>query len=271
VSLASTIIAGNASSIIVSFQSSAASGAAASASAEIVTTRGISESSAPPAATVTALPFTCPDAANTNTDQVVGNLKLDYLVYCDTEIMTEDRVGAPIDTDSATSCAAQCSALNARSGQGTCQAAAFTPYTDGSPGGSCIISGKNTQYASKPGSIAVVNTGISSNGNACAAFEGTNSTSVDTSALIASITSGGVVLSTPNLITQTADGGVSETYVSANSTDAGGTVHWSWYRVSASSSFWWAVYGRPGLAHEPSFKPWCSSLLRPSRSLRFRI
>jgi hypothetical protein len=137
------------------------------------------------------------------------------------------------------------SLINARTGQDTCQAASFVAYTDGRPGGTCTLSGANPEYAESSGSVAVVHTGTYSNGNECGDLN--NSTingtrSIDTSAIIASVVSGGVAISTPGLVTESANGGVSQTYVSANSTDAQGYVHWSWYAVSASSSYWYGVY-----------------------------
>ncbi|CAO2647646.1 Nn.00g085680.m01.CDS01 [Neocucurbitaria sp. VM-36] len=196
------------------------------------------------AAVVTAIPFSCPDAADSSVDQVVGDFKLDYLVLCNTELITQDRVGKPISVDDETSCAAQCSLVNAQGGQDTCQGASFEPYTDGRLGGACTLTASEPTYVDKPGSVAVVHTGTLSNGDECNNLNSAanSSSSVDTSALVASITSAGVSISTPGLITQSVDGGVFETYVSANSTDASGYVHWSWYAVSASSSFWWAVY-----------------------------
>ncbi|KAH8723001.1 hypothetical protein GQ44DRAFT_774526 [Phaeosphaeriaceae sp. PMI808] len=175
-------------------------------------TTGSFNSSAP---VVIALPFKCPDASNKHVKQVVGGIKLDYLVYCNTQIVSEDRIGKPIDAENETACTAQCSLINTESGQDTCKAIAFTPHTDGRAGGSCVMSGPNPEYASKPGVVATVQTGISSNDNDCDVLEATQnrSTSIDTSALFALITSASFALSTPGLITQTADGGVSETYV----------------------------------------------------------
>ncbi|KAH9879685.1 hypothetical protein IAQ61_001504 [Plenodomus lingam] len=192
---------------------------------------------------VTAIPFTCPDDAGKRVDQVVGGYRLDYLVLCNTEAVTQDRIGFPIAVDSGTACTAQCSLVNAQSGQDTCQAASFEPYTDGRSGGLCILSGSDPSYVDKEGSVAVVHTGTFANGDECQALNSSvTNTSVDTSALISSITAAPFSLSTPGLVTETANGGVFQTYVSANSTDAQGYVHWSWYAVSASSSYWWAVY-----------------------------
>jgi hypothetical protein len=102
---------------------------------------------------------------------------------------------------------------------------------------------RDPKYADKLGAVAIVPTGISSNRNECAAFEN-GGNSVDTSALLVSITPAGTIPArTPGLITSTGDGGVFETYISANSTDGSGNVHWSWRSVSASSSSWWAIYG----------------------------
>jgi hypothetical protein len=102
---------------------------------------------------------------------------------------------------------------------------------------------RDSKYADKPGAVAIVPTGISSNGNECAAFEN-GGNSVDTSALLVSITPAGTIpVKTPGLITSTGDGGVFETYIAANSTYGSGNIHWSWRSVSASSNSWWAIYG----------------------------
>jgi hypothetical protein len=173
----------------------------------------------------------------------VDGYRLDYLVMCDTKLQTEDRVGSPIPVDSETTCAAQCSLINAQTDQDTCQAASFEAYSDGLPGGTCILSGANPLYLEKPGSVAVVHTGTYPNGNECSNLNAISNVtrSIDTSALFASVVSGGVAFSTPDLVTTSANGGVSQTYVSANSTDAQGAVHWSWFAVSASSSYWCGV------------------------------
>ncbi|KAI8931729.1 hypothetical protein NX059_011372 [Plenodomus lindquistii] len=203
----------------------------------------VSSSASSGVSVVTAIPFTCPDDAGKRVDQVVGGYRLDYIVLCDTEIVTQDRIGFPITVDSETACAAQCSLVNAQTGQDTCQAASFEPFTDGRSGGSCTLSGSEPTYVDKEGSVAVVHTGTLANGNECRGLNASApSSSVDTSALISSITAAPFSLSTPGLVTESADGGVFQTYVSANSTDAQGYVHWSWYAVSASSSYWWAVY-----------------------------
>ncbi|KAG9199437.1 hypothetical protein G6514_008502 [Epicoccum nigrum] len=201
------------------------------------------------AAVVTALPFSCDDDdVDRSVDQVVGGLRLGYNVYCNTGF-TQDRVGRPVSTNTtvedATSCAAQCSLLNAQGQSDACQSALFTPSNDGS--GSCTLyaaddDGTNVVTTPAPGSVAIVHTGTFANGDECAALN-VNSVSIDTSAVVASITSGGVVVETPGLITQSSGGGVFETYVSANSTDPAGNVHWSWYQISASSASWFAVYG----------------------------
>ncbi|KAJ4336827.1 hypothetical protein N0V95_008493 [Ascochyta clinopodiicola] len=195
---------------------------------------------------VTAIPFSCDeDDVSKDVDQVVGGIRLGYSVYCNTELVTADRIGRPINVESATSCAAQCSLLNAQSGQDTCQSAVFTAYTDGRRGGTCdLISAAestNVETAPAPGSITIIHTGTFANGDECAALNA-SSVSIDTSALVASITSAGVVISTPGLVTQSSGGGVSRTYVSANSTDASGYVHWSWFELYASSASWYAVY-----------------------------
>ncbi|KAF9697700.1 hypothetical protein EKO04_004461 [Ascochyta lentis] len=195
---------------------------------------------------VTAIPFSCDeDDISKDVDQVVGGIRLGYSIYCNTELVTADRIGTPINVESATSCAAQCSLVNAQSGQDTCQSAVFTAYTDGRRGGTCALlsaeESTNVETAPAPGSIAIIHTGTFANGDECAALNA-SSVSIDTSALVASITSAGVVISTPGLVTQSSGGGVSRTYVSANSTDASGYVHWSWYELYASSASWWAVY-----------------------------
>ncbi|KAF1832490.1 hypothetical protein BDW02DRAFT_581167 [Decorospora gaudefroyi] len=89
------------------------------------------ESSAP---IVTAIPFACPEDDGKRVDQVVDGYRLDYLVMCDTELQTEDRVGSPVSVNNGTECMAQCSLVNAQSGQNTCQAASFEPYTGWSCG-----------------------------------------------------------------------------------------------------------------------------------------
>ncbi|KAH7397314.1 hypothetical protein BKA66DRAFT_239295 [Pyrenochaeta sp. MPI-SDFR-AT-0127] len=136
---------------------------------------------------VTAIPFSCPDAIDKRVDQIVGDFRLDYLVLCNTELITRDRIGSPIAVESETSCAAQCSLVNAQSGQDTCQAASFEPFTDGRRGGTCTLSASETEYVDKPGSVAIVHTGTSSNGNECSNLNATTNTSspIDTSALIA--------------------------------------------------------------------------------------
>lgn len=195
---------------------------------------------------VTAIPFSCDeDDISKDVDQVVGGIRLGYSIFCNTELVTADRIGTPINVESVTSCAAQCSLLNAQSGQDTCQSAVFTAYTDGRRGGTCDLfsaeESTNVSTAPAPGSIAIIHTGTFANGDECAALNAT-SVSIDTSALVASITSAGVVISTPGLVTQSSGGGVSRTYVSANSTDASGYVHWSWFELYASSASWYAVY-----------------------------
>lgn len=94
-----------------------------------------------------------------------------------------------MDSESANSCTAQCSVVNAKSGSGTCQAASFTPYTHGRNRGSSVLSGSDPSYASKDGAVAIVPTGISSNADNYAAFgpASYSNTSIDTSALAASI------------------------------------------------------------------------------------
>lgn len=197
---------------------------------------------------VTAIPFSCnEDDISKNVDQVVGGLRLGYSVYCNTELISQDRVGTPIPVTDATSCAAQCSLLNSQGAQDACQSAVFTPSnsTDASTGGTCELfsaeENSGLQTTPAPGSIAIVHTGTFANGDECAALNAT-SVSIDTSSVVASITSAGVIIETPGLITQSSGGGVSRTFVSANSTDAQGFIHWSWYELYASSANWWAVY-----------------------------
>jgi hypothetical protein len=175
----------------------------------------------------------------------VDGYRLDYLVMCDNELHSEDRVGPPVYVDNEQSCAAQCSLDNAQTGQDTCQAASFEAYTNGHAGGTCTLSGANPEYAESPGSVAVVHTGTYANGNEYGGLSNGTSNgtrSIDTSAIFASMASGGVAVSTPGLVTTSANGGVYQTYVSANFTDAQRYVHWSWYAVSASSIYWYGVY-----------------------------
>ncbi|KAF3042704.1 hypothetical protein E8E12_008429 [Didymella heteroderae] len=194
------------------------------------------------AAVVTAIPFSCDeDDINKDIDQVVGGFRLGYSVYCNTGLTSQDRVGRPIPVTDATSCAAQCSLLNSQGAQDACQSAVFTPSnsTDAT-GGTCELytaaenSGLTTTPA--PGSVAIVHTGTYANGDECAALNAT------TAAIIPTITDGPVVIETPGLVTQSSGGGVSRTYVSANTTDASGFVHFSWYEIYASSANWYAVY-----------------------------
>ncbi|KAL6709912.1 hypothetical protein ACN47E_000697 [Coniothyrium glycines] len=194
---------------------------------------------------VTAIPFSCPENAGQRIEQVVDGVRLDYLVLCNTQLVTADRRGFPvISVEDETACAAQCSVINARTGQDACKAALFTPYGNGRNGGDCTITtNDDPEYIDSPGSISIVHTGTLANGDECANINSTETrSSVDISAVVASVTKAPLSVSTPGLVTQSANGGVFETYVSANSTDASGYVHWSWYAVSASSSFWWAVY-----------------------------
>ncbi|KAL1645583.1 hypothetical protein SLS61_008266 [Didymella pomorum] len=194
------------------------------------------------AAVVTAIPFSCDeDDVNKDIDQVVGGFRLGYSVYCNTGLTSQDRVGRPIPVTDATSCAAQCSLLNSQGAQDACQSAVFTPSnsTDAT-GGICELytaaenSGLTTTPA--PGSVAIVHTGTYANGDECAALNAT------TAAIVPTITNGPVVIETPGLVTQSSGGGVSRTYVSANTTDASGFVHFSWYEIYASSANWYAVY-----------------------------
>ncbi|KAJ4985341.1 hypothetical protein SVAN01_09192 [Stagonosporopsis vannaccii] len=202
------------------------------------------------AAVVTAIPFSCDENdLNKSVDQVVGGLRLGYNVYCNTGF-SQDRVGRPIIRNTTvadvTACAAQCSLLNAQGVSDACQNALFEPATDGS-GGSCSLfsagddADSSVETTPAPGSIAIVHTGTFANGDECAALNAT-AVSIDTSAVVSSITAGGIAISTPGLVGGDAGGGVSATYVSSNSTDASGYVHWSWYSVYASSTSWWAVY-----------------------------
>ena len=199
---------------------------------------------------VTAIPFSCdPDDIGKNVDQVVGGIRVGYDILCNTGLVSSDRIGYPINVESATSCAAQCSLINARgAAAGTtdiCQSAVFTPYTNGTRGGDCEIfsaaEAGSVTTSPTPGSITIVHTGTFANGNECAALNAT-SVSIDTSSIVASITAGGVSISTPGLVTQSAGGGVSALTVSANSTDASGYVHWSIFEYYASSTNWFAVY-----------------------------
>ncbi|KAF1925925.1 uncharacterized protein M421DRAFT_227623 [Didymella exigua CBS 183.55] len=232
--------------------SSSVSSAEESLSAPAITTvpiaptsveAGNSTATASEGAVVTAIPFSCDeDDVNKDIDQVVGGLRLGYSVYCNTELISQDRVGRPIPVTDATSCAAQCSLLNSQGAQDACQSAVFTPSnaTDASTGGTCELftaaenSGMQTSPA--PGSVAIVHTGTFANGDECAALNAT------TSSITPTITNGPIIIETPGLVTQSSGGGVSRTYVSANTTDAQGFVHYSWYEIYASSANWWAVY-----------------------------
>ncbi|KAF3035509.1 hypothetical protein E8E11_001797 [Didymella keratinophila] len=196
------------------------------------------------AAVVTAIPFSCDeDDINKDIDQVVGGFRLGYSVYCNTGLTSQDRVGRPIPVTDATSCAAQCSLLNSQGAQDACQSAVYTPSnsTDAT-GGICELytaaenSGLTTTPA--PGSVAIVHTGTFANGDECAALNATAAAA----AIVPTITNGPVVIETPGLVTQSSGGGVSRTYVSANTTDASGFVHFSWYEIYASSANWYAVY-----------------------------
>ncbi|UPX20391.1 uncharacterized protein EKO05_0010623 [Ascochyta rabiei] len=251
----SASVAAESSADVASSSSAVSSNAAEPSSSPVVTAAPIvsavvSENSTSTATegvpVVTAIPFSCDeDDITKDVDQVVGGIRLGYSVYCNTELVSADRIGRPINVESPTSCAAQCSLLNAKSGQDTCQSAVFTAYTDGRRGGTCDLlsaaESNNVETAPAPGSVTIIHTGTFANGDECAALNA-SSVSIDTSALIASITSAGVVISTPGLVTQSSGGGVSRTYVSANSTDASGYVHWSWFELYASSASWYAVY-----------------------------
>jgi hypothetical protein len=192
------------------------------------------------AAIVTALPFDCSDDDMTkDIDQVVNGFRLGYSVYCNTGLTSQDRVGGPIPVTDATSCAAQCSLLNSQGAQDACQSAVFTP-SNSTDGGDCQLytaaESSGLQTTPAPGSVAIVHTGTFANGDECAAL---NATAV---AIVPTITNGPVVIETPGLVTQSSSGGVSRTYVSANTTDASGFVHYSWYEIYASSANWYAVY-----------------------------
>ncbi|KAJ4371734.1 hypothetical protein N0V86_008287 [Didymella sp. IMI 355093] len=192
------------------------------------------------AAIVTALPFDCSeDDVNKDIDQVVNGFRLGYSVYCNTGLTSQDRVGGPIAVTDATSCAAQCSLLNSQGAQDACQSAVFTP-SNSTDGGDCQLytasESSGLQTTPAPGSVAIVHTGTYANGDECAALNAT------AAAIVPTITNGPVVIETPGLVTQSSSGGVSRTYVSANTTDASGYVHYSWYEIYASSANWYAVY-----------------------------
>ncbi|KAK1916631.1 hypothetical protein P3342_012256 [Pyrenophora teres f. teres] len=248
-SAASSGIGADATSVSPNGQTSISAGLESS---DAITPMSIATSSSTPitsapassAPTVTALPFSCPEDDGKHIDQIVDGVRLNYIVMCNTQLQTEERVGPPVTVDSEATCAAQCSLLNAQTGQDTCQAASFEAYTDGRSGGTCTISRSSPGYVESPGSITVVHTGTYSNGDQCRNFNSTSnsSQSIDASALYASITSAGVSVSIAGLVTQTADGGVYMTSFSTESTDASGYIHWRWYVVSASSSYWRAVW-----------------------------
>jgi hypothetical protein len=73
--------------------------------------------SGPASPAVTGIPFSCPVAANSHVDQIVGQYRLDYLVLCNTAVTTADRVGKPINTEDAMSYAVRYSSINAAAGE----------------------------------------------------------------------------------------------------------------------------------------------------------
>ncbi|KAI1568029.1 hypothetical protein PtrEW13061_011721 [Pyrenophora tritici-repentis] len=160
-SAASSGIGADATSVSSSEQTSIS---AALQSSAAVTPMSITTSSTTPITSaptssvpsVTAIPFSCPEDDGKHIDQIVDGVRLNYIVMCNTQLQTEDRVGPPVPVDSETTCAAQCSLLNAQTGQDTCQAASFQAYTDGRSGGTCTISRSSPGYVESPGSITVV-------------------------------------------------------------------------------------------------------------------
>lgn len=69
----------------------------------------------------------CPADDGTHIDQIVGKDKHDYLVYCDTELITEDRVRGQAECDSPEECTTRCTTANSEGGKNVCSASSFTP------------------------------------------------------------------------------------------------------------------------------------------------
>ncbi|KAF2438096.1 hypothetical protein P171DRAFT_491388, partial [Karstenula rhodostoma CBS 690.94] len=200
---------------------------------------------------VIGIPFECPKdgaasekANRLNPQFIVGDLRFEYSVLCDTAVADSDTLAGIQNVANQTACAAQCSLVNNRSQRQLCQSASFVP-NPGASDGQCFLHGSARNFARQPGSVTVLLTQVSSKSDKCKSVDlvnGPSNATVDTAQLVGNVLSEGFSFSTPGLISRSETGGVYRTFWSSGFTDSAGAYHYSWFEVYASSSAWWAAY-----------------------------
>lgn len=106
------------------------------------------------------------------------------------------------------------------------------------------MSGGEPEYASKPESVATVHLGVESNDDMCPSPDSDGSSTDAAGSLIdiSTVTSITFQFSPANLVTRTENGGTFQTEYISYSMESNGVIHWTAYRVSASSSWWQEEY-----------------------------
>ncbi|OCL12339.1 hypothetical protein AOQ84DRAFT_227837 [Glonium stellatum] len=189
----------------------------------------------------TSLPISCPENNNQTITNIVGNERFEFLVSCDVNVLDNTTI---LSTSVAgpTECAAECSFVNDAFQEALCQSAVFVPTVGND---NCVLKKSAEAYTQAAGyvSFILLNTFTGGNDSTCSpdTFAGT-SISVDTSSLIASITSASLSVTQLPYAVSTGGGGEFSTYYSHGEFDSAGVYHWSNYYVGASSSSWYVEY-----------------------------
>ncbi|KAJ4298884.1 hypothetical protein N0V90_004127 [Kalmusia sp. IMI 367209] len=200
---------------------------------------------------VIGIPFECPkdgvqdpQANGLSPQFIVGDLRYEYSVLCDTAIDQSNPLFGVQGVANQTACAAQCSIVNNAAQKQLCESATFLP-NPGASDGQCFLHGPVSRFVKAPGSTTILLTGVSSKSDKCTSVDlvnGSGNTTVDTAQLIGNALTSGFSISTPGLVTRSETGGVFKTYFSSGYTRSDGYYFYSWFEIYASSSAWWAAY-----------------------------
>ena len=185
-----------------------------------------------------ALPVSCPDQDGQTITNVLGG-RYEFMLKCRTSIAQNNTLAIMNATD-VNDCAAQCSHANELAQSAVCQSAMLTNATTNN----CILSGNTVNYANTTGSDVAVLTNVYTVTDSCPGnfSNGPANASIDTSAIVASVTQSNVPVSSWTVVFDSSSAGETQAFVTQLSTDSNGVIHWAWQSVFASSNVWEKVF-----------------------------
>ncbi|KAF2675832.1 hypothetical protein K458DRAFT_197586 [Lentithecium fluviatile CBS 122367] len=242
-STASTILSGDSQPPTggpVTFSNSTGSSAniTSTSSVTYILSGSIPPTAFPSRPVVIGIPFSCPNGDGSEPRFVTGDLQYECIVLCNTAIVTDNEVTTIPAVENESACAAECSLINNAAGKSVCAAAVFTP-APGARIGSCLISRPTSNFVAQPDTTTMLLKGFLSKSDNCSSIDpvnGPGNATIDTAAIISSVTLAGFSLSMPGLVSYSEEGGEFRMRFSSASTGSDGWVFITWNESYKSSS-----------------------------------